>query len=368
MSQRPSLAAYLFRDSLLRWAGVASSPVSRLLVAACLSTAAILILASLSLGLATLRERIQQFGLDSLILRTPLNRASDSLPGIHQLAAYGKVFDLRMGYASAELNLGGRTNVAFATDDTLRELVALGVPADRIPLVLTQALPPGIPVRASLGPWSVEAQTVAFPLALNPAGLDTLLIARPGDFPMVAQAAGQAFTLLVRSPDAPPLAAIVGALDAVIAANPPDRPGTPLVQSALPLLQEMNALQASWRRYAGIIGLVIATTIAAAFGTTAILEYQATAYTTALLRSFGASRAAIWLQRYAEAAFLANGGGAVALAAAVLVSRLALPQLADHLCTWPTLFPLLLALNLGAVIAAIPVSLAMRRPVGLILQ
>ena len=46
----------------------------------------------------------------------------------------------------------------------------------------------------------------------------------------------------------------------------------------------------------------------------------------------------------------------------------ALPQLAGHLGTWPTLFPLVLALNLGALIAAIPVGLAMRRPVGLILQ
>ncbi len=185
---------------------------------------------------------------------------------------------------------------------------------------------------------------------------------------MQSQIPGSALTLFVRAPGAPPLGEIVTALETVIAANPFTRDTAPTVQSALPLLAALTALQATWQRYAALLGVVLAVTIAAVFGSGALLEYEATAYTTALLRSFGVSAFTLWLQRYLEAALLANTGGLLALAAGEIVARLALVQLLPHLAATHAVGPVFIALNLGALVAALPVAVALRRPVGMVLQ
>lgn len=368
MSKRPSLFRYLVRDSLMRWRGRISVPLARLAAAGSLSTAALLVLASFALGAATLQTRIAQFGLDSLVLRTPLRRVSDPAPAFPTLADHGRMLTLKLPYATAELDTGGHAALAVAEEDPLRELGAMEVRTDRLPVLITASLPPGMPLRASLGPWWIEARTAAPPATLRPLTLNEVLVARPGDFPMQAMLPGTALTLFVRSPAAPPLEKIAAALETVIAANAAGREAAPVIQSALPLLREMTALQATWLGYATLLAAVLAATIAVMFGSGAILEYEATAYTTALLRSFGVSRFTLWLQRYAEAALLANAGGTLALAAGTAAARLALPQLESHVLAFPVLLPVLAALNAGALAAALPVAAALRRPVGMILQ
>lgn len=368
MNARGSVAGYLWRDSLLRWRGRLSVPAARLTTAASLATAALLVLASFALGAATLEARIARFGLDALVLRAPLRRASDPAPAYPALGEHGRVLTLKVPYASASLDVGGRAGLAIADDATLAALAALGADAARLPVLLSDTLPPQLPVRASLGPWGVSAVTIPVTPALRPLGLDQLLIVRPSDFPVQAALPGVAWTLFVRDPGALPLERIAAAVETVVAANPTDRAAVPTVQSSLPLLRELGALQATWLRYAALLAGVLAGTIAAVFGSGAILEFEATAYTTALLRSFGVSRATLWLQRYLESALLANVGGAVALALAAGAAHAALPQFSAHLLAGTVTLPVALALNAGALVATLPVALALRRPVGLVLQ
>lgn len=369
MSGHISLTSYLMRDSLMRWRGRLSSPFSRLSVAVCLSVAALLVLASLSMGINSLQKRIQQFGLNSLVVRSPMGHASDPVPAFHHaLSNYGHLLNLRLAYAHAQVNLGDTATLAFSDVDTPRELADLGIEGDRLPILLTSRLPSGILVRANIGPWWVEAQTAAIPSSLNPTGLSDILIARESDFPMQSQNPGQALTLLTLAPAAPPMGNVVAALQEVTDANPSNSQSKPTIQSALPLLRSMDSLQMSWQRYMAMISSVLALTIATVFGASAILEYEITVYTSALLRSFGASRIAIWMQRYIEAALLANLGGLIALIASHGISRAALPQLTPHLWHLPTAAPLIIALNVGALLASLPVGIAMRRRVGLVLQ
>ncbi len=368
MSTSPSLLGYLLRDTLVRWRGRVSAPLARLAAAGSLATAALLVLASFALGAATLEERIAQFGLDALVVRTPLRRATDPAPSFPALADHGRVLTLKVPYATVELDTGGRAALAFAADDDGRDLAALGVGADRLPVLLSSSLPPGMPVRAGLGPWWVAAPAAALPPALRPLGLDEVLVARPGDFPLQAELPGTAVTLFARDPAAPSLAELAAALDTVIRANPSGRDAAPVVQSAVPLLRELTALRASWLGYGALLATVLAATIAVVFGSGAVLEYEAAAYTTALLRSFGVGRATLWLQRYAEAAFLANAGGLLALAAAGVAARVALPQLAAHVPAAAVWLPVFAALNAGALAAAVPVAVALRRPVGMVLH
>jgi len=367
MNRPPSLSAYLARETWERWRGRVSVPLARVAAAASLSTAAILVLASFALAAAALQQRIAQFGLDALVVRTPLRRVSDPAPAYPDLADLGRMLTLKLPYAAVELDTGGRAALALAGDDTLRELAALGVNANRIPVLLSASLPPELPVQSSLGPWSVETTTASLPAALRPLGLDEILIARPGDFPMQSTLPGVAATLLVRAPAAPPLEAVTAALATVTQANPVAAHATPVVQTALPLLRELTALRQAWLRYAALLAAVLAAMIAVVFGASAILEYETTEFTTALLRSFGVGRLTLWLQRYAEAAVLANAGGVCGLAAAAIAARWALPQLAPHVLAAPVWLPVLGALNVGAIAAALPVATALRRPVGMVL-
>ncbi len=362
------LTAYLIRDSLLRWRGRPLSPLSRLLVALCLSTATLLILSSFALGKKTLEERIQKFGLNTVVLRTQLARSEAPIPASHDLSRYGKTLKLKLTYSSAQISLGGKAIIGFAHDHTLRELTNWGVKADRLPVLMTKRFPAGIIVTVSNGPWQVEAQTAVAPRELKSAGIEEMLIARQHDFPMQAQTAGQAITILRVDHTLHSIDSIVHALEEVAHADQPQGHNSRKVESALPLLHELRELQSSWARYASLLGIVLAFTIAVVFGASAILEYEITAFTTALLRSFGASRISLWLQRCAESLILVNLGWAVALLCAHTISQSVLPQLTAFLTDAHTLFPLIAALNGGALLAGIPIALAMRRQVGLILQ
>lgn len=362
------LTAYLLRDSLLRWRGRPLSPISRLLVALCLSTATLLVLASFALGKTALEERILKFGLNTVVLRTQLPRAENPIPASHDISRYGETLNLKVTYSSAQISLGGNAIIGLAHDHTLRELADWGVDVDRLPLLLTSSLPAGIIVTTSNGPWQVEARTTAAPRELKSAGIADLLIARQHDFPMQAQTAGQAITILRVDPTLYSIDAIVHALQEVARADQPERHASRMVESALPLLHELREVQSSWARYASLLGVVLALTIAVVFGASAILEYEITAFTTALLRSFGASRIALWLQRCAESLILVNIGWAAALLCAHGIAQAVLPQLTTFLTDAHTLFPLIAALNGGALLAGIPIALAMRRQVGIILQ
>ncbi|MDB6169535.1 MAG: hypothetical protein JWM88_2399 [Verrucomicrobia bacterium] len=364
----PSLFRYLVRESLLRWGGRAWVPLARLTVAASLATAALLVLASFALGLASLRKRIAEFGLDSIVIRTPLRRASDPAPGLPSLADYGRILTLTLPYAAAVLDDGRQVPIAIAGDEALRQLAALNLGAGELPVLITGAMPPGMPVRARVGPWSVAARTAGAPPELRPTGMEEMLITRAGDFPLHAMLPGTAVTLFVRAPSAPPVAELVKALSIVFANNPSAGATPPAVQSALPWLKEAEELQATWRKYGALLSAMLAVTIALVFGSAAILEYEAAAYLTALLRSFGVRPFWIWFQRAVEAAILANAGGAAAFFAAAALSRSALPQAGPFLREAAVFLPVFAALNAGALAASIPVAFALRRPVGLVLQ
>lgn len=366
MSARVRIATYLVRDSLVRWRGRASLPLARLAISLCLGTAALLVLASFALAARELQRRIAGFGLDTMVIRTAQDHATDPAPAWNELGAFGPVLTLKLAYARPRLETGGTAALAFAVPGTRRALGQLAVPAAALPVLLSDSLPPGMPVRASLGAWSVTAVTAPRPPGLQALGPGEVLIADVADFPALARSPVAAVTALVRRSSAPPLEELDPAVRAVVSANP--AAGTaPEVQSSLALLRELQALQARSVRYAAFIVGILALMIAAVFASGAILEYQATEYTTALLRSLGVRRRVLWLQRAAEAVLTANLGAVAAIAAARGVAAIWLPDLIHPMVEPAVWLPVIAALNGGAILACGPVALALRRPVGLVL-
>lgn len=367
MSMTPGITRYLVRDSVLRWRGRASLPLSRLVIAWCLATTAILVLASFALATAELQQRITAFGLNTLAIRSPLEHATDPAPAFPELGRYGQSLTLHLTHTRLRLDSGGHATLALDSDRTLRELAALGVHTDAFPILLTNDLPAGMPVRAGIGPWWTEAITTPLPAGLRSVVPGSVLIASPAAFPVQARTPGQAATVLVRSQEAPSLDRLVTALQIMIAANPTEGRERPEVQSPLPLLREMERWQATSTRYTALLALVLAGAITLVFAAGAILEYESTEFTTALLRSLGVRRRILWLQRTLEALVLANLGGVAAGWTAGVIARAALPQLAAYTGFGAGAVPAWVALNLGAILATVPVATALRRPVGLIL-
>lgn len=368
MRAAATVFTYLLRDSGVRWRGRVSVPLSRLATAVCLAATALLVFASFALAAAALRQRIAAFGLDALVIRQPLDRISGPAPDWRELARHGRMLDLKLPYATARLDNGDKVPVAVGGSGIIRQLAALGVPAHSLPLLLGNTLPAGMPLDASVGPASVRAITAPLPAVLQPLGQTQLLLVEPGGFPLLAATPGVSVSLLVRSAGAPPLADLVAALQTTLAANPDARtPQAPTVDSALPLLRELQSLQTVTTRYTALIALALALTIALVFAAGAILEFEATAYTTALLRSFGVRRRVLWCQRAVEALLLANLGGLAAWGLAVALARFILPQLLPFCASASTLLPVFAALNAGALLATLPVALALRRPVGVLL-
>jgi hypothetical protein len=367
MSSKPDLTTYLFRDSLMRWRGRPSLPLARFATALCLALTALLVLASFALAEHELEQRISAFGLDAMTIRSPLRRLNDPAPEFPELSRHGHCLTLKLTYSRVQLDAGGTAALALADGRTLLELARMGARADALPVLLTTTLPADMPVQAGVGSWWTQARTAVPPANLRALALTDLLVATPGDFPALAAAPGVAVTLFVRRAGAPPLDNLVAAVNQVLALRPRVGPGSAEVQSSLPLLHELRVLQHTSARYSAFIALALALTVALVFASGAILEYETTVYTTALLRSLGVRRRLLWLQRAGEAVVIANLGGVAAMALASVVTRCCLPQLSAYGGTPSVLLPVALALNGGALLAALPVAAALRRPVGLIL-
>src|SRR4051812_24886762 len=117
MNARPSVTRYLVHESAVRWRSRPSVPLARFLVAAALSTTALLVLASFALALSTLEARIDELGLDTIILRTPLRMMSDPAPDFAALREHGRTLTFVFPYATATLDAGRQAAIAFAGED-----------------------------------------------------------------------------------------------------------------------------------------------------------------------------------------------------------------------------------------------------------
>jgi hypothetical protein len=181
-------------------------------------------------------------------------------------------------------------------------------------------------------------------------------------------------TLFRRKDTTVPMEKFVTAIQTVYNAN--NR--TASVNSPLAMLHELENLQArqlQWRSaMAGMLGLVLALV----FGAIAILEFRQNMYISALLRSFGTPRKALYIRQWIENAFLAN---LAALSAVVILASfhsqlfgmLGFPKdllrldLANPYLSWETVL-ILIWVNVGAFLSSLSVAIGLRKPVGEILS
>jgi len=150
------------------------------------------------------------------------------------------------------------------------------------------------------------------------------------------------------------------------------------MQSALPLLKELERLQGRQQQWRALLAGVLGLAVALVFGAIAVLEFRQNLFIGALLRSLGTPGRFLYFRQWFENALLANLAAlsAIALVAglhAQIFGALGFPPAVLELKDVNPYFSyeialVLLWVNIGAFLSSLPVAVGLRRPVGAILN
>jgi hypothetical protein len=374
------IVSYLWKDTWSRWLEQPSSFLARVFVGALLVSVATLILVALSVMERTLRERLENFGLNTLVIRNmvvgtdpELLLASSGPDRLAPLQTQGQSLRLR------QLFMRGRTdwqNNVLVMSYAPESLAALGSwMSEDTPLIcFSDTLPPGAMVQVQvdrLSGWAVVRRPGD---RLRPLINETVILAPQGWAREVERGGYVDITLFERHPDALPMADLVHAVQQVYTL---DRRTPPQIQSSLQLIEELELLQETQTKWRAGLALGLGLTIALVFGTIAVLEFRQNMYIGALLRSMGVPGGYLYLRQWAENTLLANGAAVAALLVlsffhVSLFSTLGFEAAGardKYEIFWGTETAfILICVNAGAFLSSLPVAVGLRRPVGTILS
>jgi hypothetical protein len=342
---------------------------------------ATVILVAFSLLERSVRVRLESFGLNTLVVREnvsgidpELMYSADRPDRLAPLQSAGEKMRLRQLYVRAQTELQGEAPVMTYPPEALPKL-AEWLDATTPLVYFTESLPENVSLRVSLGRQSGMAVVRRMGGFLRPIGVDNLVLA-PQNWATDAERLGfTETTVFQREASAMPMQRYVQAVNLLYAV---DRRSPPQMQSALPLLKELERLQGRQKQWRSLMAGVLGLAVALVYGAIAILEFRQNLFIAALLRSLGTPGRFLYLRQWFENAFLANlaAVGAILLVAGLhqqIFGGLGFPKtvlsLKDVNPYWSYEIALvLLCVNIGAFLSSLPVAVGLRRPVGAILN
>lgn len=376
------IAFYLSKDIWSRWLEHPGAVLARLLVGVLLAALLLFAQAGFLLAGRSLETRVARLGAGTLLLTEVSGPDRADRPSLGEILAplgdHAELLAFRQLGVRARDPLRGDLVVlsyGMATHATIAPSLA-GLPPSALHYV-TKDLPPGITLDIELDGVIRHAVTVAPPAWLSRLPLVNPLLILPEDQTGAWMRNGHLeFCLLLADPANPDevrsLAAAVRTLLLV------ERRDTAQLQSPENLLAEIQKLDSTRRRTQAAAGIAGGLVIALVFGAIASLEYRQNRYIVALLRSFGAPRTLVFLRYAAEAVILLAFAG---LCARLFAANLHAPLftfagfergLTDRALLDPYalahVWPALRWLLVGALLSIVPVAVALRHPVGKILQ
>ena len=381
MKSSTLIVSYLWKDTWKRWLEQPSSPLSRLFVTGLLVLVATVILVTFHLLERSLRERLERFGLNTVLVReTVLSDSKELVVGgdspdrLAPLAAWGKKLRLRQLFVRAQSEWQNNLLVLSYPAAALPMLAEFLSPETPV-LCLSEKLPEGALMRVAMNRQSALASVRRPQGWLRPLVTEDVLLVPQG---MLADEERLGFvetTIFEREPAAPPVEQVITAISTLAAL---ERRTPPQVQSAIGLiheLEELKARQLQWRSLlAGILGLALSLV----YGAIAILEFRQNLFVGALLRSFGAPRQFLYWRHLVENVLLANIAAltaitAVALLHGALFGTLGFPRAVldfsgGNPYTSNAVISIVCWVNLGAFLSSLPIAAGLRQPVGTILN
>lgn len=355
--------------------------MARLFVGSLLVVVATVILVAFSLLERSVRARLERFGLNTLVVRETVSgldpellHNSDRPDRLAPLQAAGEKTRLRQLYVRARTELQHEVPVMTYPPEALPKL-AEWLDEGRPFVYLTESVPENVLLQVNLGRQVATAHVRRMGDFLRPLGLENMLLV-PQDWALDAERLGfTETTIFERESSAMPLQQYVHAVELLYAA---DRRPPPALQSALPLLKELERLQGRQKQWRSLLAGVLGLAVALVYGAIAVLEFRQNLFIGALLRSLGAPGRFLYARQWLENAFLANVAavGAILLVASLhekLFGALGFPSsvlnLNDANPYWSYEVALvLLWVNIGAFLSSLPVAVGLRRPVGAILN
>lgn len=342
---------------------------------------ATVILVAFSLLERSIQTRLENFGLNTLVIRENVSGVDPELlhhaerpDRLAPLQSAGDKIRLRQLFVRAQTEFQGDAMVMTYPPEALPQLAEWldsGTPL----LYFNESLPENILLRVNLGRQSGVASVRHMSSTLRPLGADNLLLV-PQDWATDVERIGfYETTLFRRQSSAMPMQRYVQAVRLLFAA---DHKPSPQMQSALPLLAELEKLHANQKRWRLLLSALLGVTLALVYGAIAVLEFRQNLFVGALLRSLGAPGRFLYLRQWFENAFLANLSAvlSILLVAALhksIFGALGFPSIVLNFDEanpyWSYEIALvLLCVNFGAILSSLPVAMGLRRPVGLILN
>jgi hypothetical protein len=375
------IASYLWKDTWKRWFEQPSSPLARLFVTGILVLVATVILIAFQLLERSLRDRLERFGLNTVLVREAVSSDSKELvlsgaspDRLAPLANHGKKLRLRQLFLRAQTEWQNSLVVLSYPPEAigvLAEMLSPETPA----ICLSDTLPEDAMVRVTLGRQSLIAQVRKPQGWLRPLVIEDLVLVPQGLLSEEERMGFMDTTIFQRKQNAPAVSEIVEAIQVLYGL---ERRPPPQVQSALNLIRELENLKERQKQWRNILAGILGVALSLVYGAIAILEFRQNLYVSALLRSFGAPRQFLYWRHLVENTLLANlaAVGAIATVASLHhtlfgtlgFSKIVLNMGAINPYISMEMLAILAWVNIGALLSSIPIAIGLRQPVGAILN
>jgi len=375
------IASYLWKDTWSRWLEQPSSLLARLFVGSLLVLVATVILVSLHLLERGAQARLEAFGLNTLVVRE-LITANDP-----ELFCIADRPDRLAPLNSEGQKLRLRQLLMRAQSEWHNDLLVMSYPSTALPMLapwlstetplvyFTDKLPENLLTRVSLLRQSGRAIVRRLPNFFRSVVTENLLLVPQGWASEVERGGFMETTFFQRGTAARSMEKYIEAIATLPAL---DRRAPPQIQSALPLLRELEQLQERQRQWRTVLAGVLGLVMALVYGAIAILEFRQNLFIGALLRSLGTPAPFLFVRQWLESMLIAN----VAALGTVLFLATFHQQVFSALGFSRSLLEvgsanpywnyevalILICVNAGAFLSSLPVALGLRRPVGTILS
>jgi len=382
MKSSTLIASYLWKDTWKRWCEQPGSPLARLFVTGLLVAVATVILVAFQLLERSVRERLERFGLDTLLVRASVISDSpeffaqgDGPDPLALLAANGRKLRLRQLFVRGQTEWQENNLLVFSYPPEALPMLASMLSPETAVVCLSDTLPKKALMRVQIGRRSLLAGVARPQNWLRALSTDDILLVPQGWLADEEKLGWIETTIFQRSPAAPPLDRIITAVNVLSSL---DERSPPQIQSALPLMRELDELQTRQLEWRSLLAAILGLAVALVYGAIAVLEFRQNLYVGALLRSFGAPAATLYFKHWLENILLVNLGAltaviAVALLHPAIFGTLGLSGEASgsnsaNLYTSAAVVSIFLWINVGALLSSVPVAAGLRQPVGELLN
>lgn len=367
--------AYLWKDTWNRWLEQPGSPLARGVVVAILSILSAFLLIGFYLQEKSITQKIEALGANTIVLRDSSSQLPNGSKTIEKLLRYfpelnklGDTLHLEMLPVIAKDDKGGVIPVISSHQLQIQSLSEF--------VLYTNDLPENMSVRMEIQQGYVSAISKKSPQWFTSAGLSKVLLI-PVNWRGYFSGLGSAEILIFNDdPDqAPELEFVVEAIEKL---KRSENLNSLQVVSPIHLRAELK----QWRDKALVwkrsLLISLALVISLICGTISILEFRQNLYVYSLMKSFGISNQLLYLRHFGDSFIVANIFSVLSVIGVYWLTPLLFAnfgfssqlvvQSIESPVLWMETAQLLFGVNLGVFLGSLPVYVALRKPIGLVLN